>query len=103
MVTKDIESKKSEILEENAIAKEIKKNPREVAENIIKKLNEFDIFENLNIAGPGFINISIKDEFLFKYLNEIQEDISKNIIEMNTIKGSFFITAFYVCETKVRL
>ena len=43
------------------IAKEIKKNPREVAENIIKKLNEFDIFENLNIAGPGFINISIKD------------------------------------------
>lgn len=63
------------------IAKEIKKNPREVAENIIKKLNEFDIFENLNIAGPGFINISIKDEYLFKYLNEIQEDISKNIIK----------------------
>ena len=51
-----------------------------MAENIIKKLNEFDIFENLNIAGPGFINISIKDEYLFKYLNEIQEDISKNII-----------------------
>ena len=61
------------------IAKSMKLNPVEIAKNIVEKLNEYDCFENLNIAGPGFINISFNTKYLAKYLNEIQKDISLHI------------------------
>lgn len=61
------------------IAKSMKLNPVEIANNIVEKLKEFDCFENLNIAGPGFINISFNSKYLVNYLNEIKEDISLNI------------------------
>ncbi len=61
------------------IAKSMKLNPMEIAKNIVEKLNEYDCFENLNIAGPGFINISFNSKYLVNYLNEIQEDITLNI------------------------
>lgn len=61
------------------IAKSMKLNPIEIAKNIVEKLNEYDCFENLNIAGPGFINISFNTKYLVKYLNEIQKDISMHI------------------------
>lgn len=61
------------------IAKSMKSNPVEIAKNIVEKLNEYDCFENLNIAGPGFINISFNTKYLVKYLNEIQNDISLNV------------------------
>lgn len=61
------------------IAKSMKSNPVEIAKKIVEKLNEYDCFENLNIAGPGFINISFNSKYLVNYLNEIREDISLNI------------------------
>ena len=50
-----------------------------VAEDIVKVLEEDGRFTNLNIAGPGFINITLKDEYLGKLLTEIYLDKSKNI------------------------
>ena len=50
------------------LAKLNKENPREVAEKIVSKLD--DRFTNVNIAGPGFINLSFKDEYLIDYLNK---------------------------------
>lgn len=61
------------------IAKNMKLNPVEIAKKIVEKLNRYDCFENLNIAGPGFINISFNSKYLIQYLNKIQEDISLNI------------------------
>ena len=43
-------------------------NPRVVAEKIVEKLD--DRFINVNIAGPGFINLSFNDERLKEYLNK---------------------------------
>lgn len=57
----------------------MKKNPVEIANNIVDELNKFDMFENLNIAGPGFINISFSKEYLVKYLETIRKDIYTNI------------------------
>lgn len=49
------------------LAKKYGKNPREIAESII---SEFDgRFYNVNIAGPGFINVSISDKYLLDYIN----------------------------------
>lgn len=47
-------------------AKKIGKNPRELANEILPKLQELDFVENVSVAGPGFINIKIKDDFIFQ-------------------------------------
>ena len=40
------------------------KNPRELAAEIAPKLQELDFIADVSIAGPGFINIKIKDDFI---------------------------------------
>lgn len=42
------------------------KNPRELAKDIVSKLQELDFIESVSIAGPGFINIKIKDDFILQ-------------------------------------
>ncbi len=54
-----------------AIAKAAKKNPREIAQEIISSLENNPILDNLTIAGPGFINISVKDTFIAIYINSL--------------------------------
>lgn len=54
-------------------------NPREVAEKIVLELEQDSMFTNVNIAGPGFINISFSDEFYKESMNLILKDINHNI------------------------
>lgn len=61
------------------LAKKYKTNPREVAQKIVNELNKYEIFENINIAGPGFINISYSKKYLTEYLTEISKDVSENV------------------------
>ena len=61
------------------LAKVYKKAPRVIAEDIVKELEKDNRFTNLNIAGPGFINISLTDEYLGSLLTKIYEDKSLNI------------------------
>lgn len=42
------------------------KNPRELANKIVPQIQELDFIENVSVAGPGFINIKIKDDFILK-------------------------------------
>lgn len=49
-------------------AKQAKKNPREVAQAVLDKLARQAIFSKVEIAGPGFINLNITDEFLAAHL-----------------------------------
>jgi len=42
------------------LAKNVKSNPRELANNIINHLPKSDILERTEIAGPGFINFFLK-------------------------------------------
>jgi len=51
-----------------SLAKKYGQNPREIAQKIVDNLD--DRFVNVNIAGPGFINVSINEEKLLKYMNE---------------------------------
>ena len=61
------------------LAKEYHKNPREIAESIKTELEKDYRFENINIAGPGFINISISNKALIEFLNELNIDVRKNL------------------------
>jgi len=57
------------------LAGKIKRNPMEIAEEIRKNALDNQLIENIKIAHPGFININIKKERLFKEVNLI---INKN-------------------------
>lgn len=52
-----------------AVAKKLGQQPRQFAENVLTKLELSDIAEKIEIAGPGFINIFLKSNWLAK-LNE---------------------------------
>ena len=54
------------------LAKKYKKNPVEIAESITKKMKDYDCFCNINVAGPGFINISFTDESLTDYIESLR-------------------------------
>lgn len=50
------------------LAKRYGKNPHEIAEEIASKIDKY--FENINIQGPGFINLTFKNEVLIEHLNK---------------------------------
>ena len=59
-----------------ASAKALKKSPRDIAQLWIAALSDEEraLFSGLDIAGPGFINISISDELLAQRSNLAVED-----------------------------
>ncbi len=61
------------------LAKKYHENPRVIAEKIVKELEKEDIFENINIAGPGFINISLSDKYKLEIVNRMNKDVFSNI------------------------
>ena len=55
-------------------AKKYKKAPIVIASEVLEELQNEPAFEKVFIAGPGFINISVKDSFLTNYINNIYCD-----------------------------
>ena len=55
------------------LARQLSGNPRDIAQKIIDDLNSanFDWLAKAEIAGPGFINIRVKDELLAETVNSI--------------------------------
>ena len=66
-----------------SLAKQTGKNPREIAQEIVDKFD--NRFTNVNIQGPGFINISISDEVLLKDSNDSINNFD-NYIDKNENK-----------------
>lgn len=56
------------------LAKKYGKNPREVASDIVASLDEH--FINVNIAGPGFINVTLNESYILEYVNKGIEDFN---------------------------
>lgn len=50
------------------------KNPREVAAELIERIDISGLCEPPEIAGPGFINLTLKDSFLTQRLTEMLRD-----------------------------
>lgn len=55
-------------------SKIIGKNPRMIAEEIQKNLVENEVIEKLEIAGPGFINIFLKETYLSAFIKKIGKE-----------------------------
>ena len=47
-----------------SLAKEQGKKPRDVAQEIVERLPPGDLFEQPDIAGPGFINLRLRDHWI---------------------------------------
>ncbi|MUH52494.1 MAG: arginine--tRNA ligase [Actinobacteria bacterium] len=59
-----------------AIAKQVGKNPRQVAEEVLAIAREqlADVCSTIEIAGPGFLNLTFSDSFLAQQLAEAAAD-----------------------------
>lgn len=55
-------------------SKLIAKNPREIANTIIENFEKNDIIEKLEVAGPGFINIFLKNSFLNEEIKKLENE-----------------------------
>ncbi len=60
------------------LAKVLKENPRKIADKIVNNLNVKenlkDIFSKIEIAGPGFINLTLAEDFISDVLNDNMND-----------------------------
>jgi arginyl-tRNA synthetase len=57
-----------------ALAKQLKKNPIEIADNIVAVIKDKDIYQEIQVSKPGFINIKISNLFLQSYLSQLLQD-----------------------------
>ena len=55
-----------------ATAKDLKRNPKELADEICNKLASFGIFKKVEVAGPGFINFTLTDEFILSNVKDVK-------------------------------
>ena len=52
------------------LAGKLSRNPREIAEELAGELSKNEIFENVEIAGPGFLNLRVSAKKLEKILSQ---------------------------------
>ncbi|MBF2076740.1 MAG: arginine--tRNA ligase [Synechococcales cyanobacterium C42_A2020_086] len=57
-----------------SLAKHLGQPPRAVAEAVVQHLDVADLCEPPTVAGPGFINLTLKPEYLAAQLQQIQTD-----------------------------
>ncbi len=60
-------------------AKKLRMNPRELATKVLDALDLSDIADKVEIAGPGFLNIHLKPEWLNQQLESALDDENLNI------------------------
>lgn len=56
------------------LAKQLGKKPQEIAAEIVQRVDVSDLCEPPQIAGPGFINLRLKDQFLANSLKAVALD-----------------------------
>ena len=60
-------------------AKKLKTNPRELATKVVEALDLTGIAEKVELAGPGFINIHLDQQWLASQLNQISTDVKLGV------------------------
>lgn len=72
------------------LAKQVNKNPRDIAQQLTEKLvsDETGIIKEVSVAGPGFINIIVSDEFLSQAV-ETQLNKLPQLYENKTVVAEY--------------
>ena len=74
-----------------AAAKTYKKAPIMIANDVVAKLKENGIFQEVQAVSPGFINLKLSGDYLAEYLKQMQADFS--------ICSPGFTSIFSVCSS----
>ena len=64
----------------------MKRSPREIADMIVPALLGMPFVESASVAGPGFINIRLKDEFLLnpeRFVTGTADDVRPLVVDMD--------------------
>lgn len=64
-------------------AKNAGKNPRELANEYLPLLKELDFVTDVSVAGPGFINIKIKDDFILKNASAPKQMVAEKPLKID--------------------
>lgn len=56
------------------LAKERQQKPIDIAKAVVEKLASETLFQKLEVSGPGFINITLSDDFLEQHLAKLARD-----------------------------
>ena len=70
-----------------AIAKSKKMNPKLVCDQVVAILEEHPAMEAVTFAPPGFINITVTDEFLLTAFNQMVNDVHLGIEQIGVGKS----------------
>lgn len=65
-----------------ALAKQERKNPREIASQIAAALEEDKDLAKVSVDGPGFLNLSLTNEFIAGIMQKIAEDTDLGIAKV---------------------
>ncbi|MBR3510815.1 MAG: arginine--tRNA ligase [Alphaproteobacteria bacterium] len=65
------------------------KNPRELANEYLPLLKELDFVSDVSIAGPGFINIKIKDDFILQNASAPKQMSSEKPLVIDMDYGAY--------------
>lgn len=60
------------------LAKIYHKSPVSIATEVVNVLKSDNTFSSISVAGPGFINMTLSNEFLINYINNVSFSYSKN-------------------------
>ena len=60
-----------------AAAKEYKKAPIMIAEEVVAQLKDNTMFESVEAVKPGFLNLKLNNEFVASYISKMQEDTER--------------------------
>ncbi|MDC8831650.1 arginine--tRNA ligase [Alteromonas gilva] len=64
-----------------ALAKQLKQKPRDIAAQVLEHVKLDDIASKLDIAGPGFINIHLADEWLASACQQALQDTRAGVAQ----------------------
>lgn len=53
------------------LSKELKQNPRSIAEKVLQHLDTGNLIKKCEIAGPGFINITLDEQFISHFIDHL--------------------------------
>ncbi len=62
-----------------ALAKQLKTNPRQLADQVVAQLDLGDLCERPEVAGPGFINLRLKTDYVAAQMLRIAGDQSERL------------------------
>lgn len=66
------------------LAKELKDNPRQIAQKIVDSVVEAKSIKSIEVAGPGFINLRVSDEILVDMILDPKSDENTQTVVIET-------------------